>query len=299
VVIDTDGQEGEALVAEFQAKRGAFHTLTIRSGSGRGHHYYFLHPGYRVTTVAHTSIKIDIKGDGGFCVLPPTLHKSGERYGTVAGDRPAALPEGLLEFIAEKAAAKSGKAKGGPGVPGAGSRVLGANEGSLSGLGVNISTRLFDGPPPSVEEMRARLTLLKERGFFANRDGIVNDDAGSIVDIGWRECGMALKAAYGDEGFDLWAEIHRDDEARAHAPKQYDSFHVEAEARDVTIGTVIKASNGCGFIAGSVVDPSAFSDVAGEGVSINDFRAYMPMHLYIYMPTREMWPAISVDARRQ
>ena len=33
------------------------------------------------------------------------------------------------------------------------------------------------------------------------------------------------------------------------------------------------------------------------GVSLVDFRAYMPMHSYIFTPTREMWPASSVNAR--
>ena len=35
----------------------------------------------------------------------------------------------------------------------------------------------------------------------------------------------------------------------------------------------------------------------GEGVSLDDFRAYMPAHSYIYTPTRELWPASSVNAR--
>jgi hypothetical protein len=34
-----------------------------------------------------------------------------------------------------------------------------------------------------------------------------------------------------------------------------------------------------------------------EGVSLDDFLAYMPSHTYIFMPTREMWPAKSVNAR--
>jgi hypothetical protein len=34
-----------------------------------------------------------------------------------------------------------------------------------------------------------------------------------------------------------------------------------------------------------------------NGVSLDDFYAYMPMHGYIYAPAREMWPASSVDAR--
>jgi hypothetical protein len=34
-----------------------------------------------------------------------------------------------------------------------------------------------------------------------------------------------------------------------------------------------------------------------EGVSIDDFHAYMPTHSYIFAPSREMWPAASVNAR--
>lgn len=34
-----------------------------------------------------------------------------------------------------------------------------------------------------------------------------------------------------------------------------------------------------------------------EGVSLEDFHAYMPAHSYIFMPSREMWPASSVNSR--
>ena len=36
---------------------------------------------------------------------------------------------------------------------------------------------------------------------------------------------------------------------------------------------------------------------ADTGVSVDDFRAYMPTHSYIFAPTREMWPSSSVNAR--
>ena len=36
---------------------------------------------------------------------------------------------------------------------------------------------------------------------------------------------------------------------------------------------------------------------ASQGVSIDDFYAYMPSHTYIYAPTGEMWPASSIKAR--
>jgi hypothetical protein len=34
-----------------------------------------------------------------------------------------------------------------------------------------------------------------------------------------------------------------------------------------------------------------------QGISLDDFYAYMPMHKYIYGPSREMWPADSINAR--
>jgi hypothetical protein len=33
-----------------------------------------------------------------------------------------------------------------------------------------------------------------------------------------------------------------------------------------------------------------------EGIRREDFIAYLPMHNYIYMPTREPWPGSSVNA---
>jgi hypothetical protein len=56
--------------------------------------------------------------------------------------------------------------------------------------------------------------------------------------------------------------------------------------------------------------PAQFDDLVGrldatgeqpigpdQGVSLGDFYAYMPTHNYIFTPSREMWPAASVNAR--
>jgi hypothetical protein len=43
-----------------------------------------------------------------------------------------------------------------------------------------------------------------------------------------------------------------------------------------------------------VPDPNAPND---SGVELTDFYAYMPTHTYIFVPTRAMWPASSVNAR--
>ena len=36
---------------------------------------------------------------------------------------------------------------------------------------------------------------------------------------------------------------------------------------------------------------------AEDGVSLDDFYAYMPLHKYLFTPSRELWPSSSVNAR--
>jgi hypothetical protein len=59
-------------------------------------------------------------------------------------------------------------------------------------------------------------------------------------------------------------------------------------------GRVNQATGGGGGDDGAGTDDEP-ADAAG--VSLDDFRAYMPSHAYIFVPTREMWPAASVNAR--
>ena len=39
----------------------------------------------------------------------------------------------------------------------------------------------------------------------------------------------------------------------------------------------------------------ADDDDDGDGITIEDFYAYLPQHCYLFVPTRELWPASSVD----
>lgn len=48
---------------------------------------------------------------------------------------------------------------------------------------------------------------------------------------------------------------------------------------------------------GVVVDaPVPAANAATSGIGLDDFRAYLPQHAYIFIPTREVWPAAGVDA---
>jgi hypothetical protein len=46
-----------------------------------------------------------------------------------------------------------------------------------------------------------------------------------------------------------------------------------------------------------IVDLKEVRSTANDGVTRDDFLAYMPMHNYIYIPTRDLWPGASVNAR--
>jgi Bifunctional DNA primase/polymerase, N-terminal/Primase C terminal 1 (PriCT-1) len=100
VVIDIDDLEaGRAL-----EQRGALSpTLTARSGSGGGHMVYALPEGVTLgNSTGELPAGIHVRGAGGYIVVAPSFHKSGNRYQWV-GIRPIApIPGALLDLIQPK-----------------------------------------------------------------------------------------------------------------------------------------------------------------------------------------------------
>lgn len=54
-------------------------TVISKTGGG-GWHYYYKHPGFEVKNSTRIRELTDIRGDGGYIVAPPSLHKSGNNY---------------------------------------------------------------------------------------------------------------------------------------------------------------------------------------------------------------------------
>ena len=54
-------------------------TVIVKTGGG-GFHYYYKHPKTPVKNAVRIRDKTDIRGDGGYVIAPPSLHKSGNRY---------------------------------------------------------------------------------------------------------------------------------------------------------------------------------------------------------------------------
>jgi hypothetical protein len=78
---DVDGPEGEATLAEWEAKLGPLpRTATVRSGrADRGRHLIFWHPA-EVVLKPFKRGGLELFTRGGQTVAPPSLHYSGNRY---------------------------------------------------------------------------------------------------------------------------------------------------------------------------------------------------------------------------
>ena len=74
MVLDVDGPDGEASI------RGRELPPTPAVKTGKGWHYYFRHPGGEIGNKAGMLPGLDLRGNGGYVVLPPSVHPSGNAY---------------------------------------------------------------------------------------------------------------------------------------------------------------------------------------------------------------------------
>lgn len=102
VVLDIDPQHGgDASLECLERRYGSLPaTIEVTTGGG-GRHLYFAHPGGLTRNRTGLAQGIDLRGDGGYIVAPPSVHPSGRPYAWVAGRAPdevelAALPRWIL-----------------------------------------------------------------------------------------------------------------------------------------------------------------------------------------------------------
>jgi hypothetical protein len=109
IVLDIDPKHGgdgslERLERSFEPLPETVEAVT----GGGGRHFYFAHPGGLVRNRAGLAQGIDLRGDGGYIVVPPSIHPSGHPYVWVVGRSPeeigvAALPRWLLRASGARA----------------------------------------------------------------------------------------------------------------------------------------------------------------------------------------------------
>jgi hypothetical protein len=101
-VLDIDSDEGEAALRQLEEQHGSL-PATIEAITGRGRHIYFALNGHGPikNSVKQIAPGLDIRGDGGYVIAPPSLHESGRAYSwSVDGaDNLSEPPAWLLERI--------------------------------------------------------------------------------------------------------------------------------------------------------------------------------------------------------
>ena len=79
-VLDVDGSDGERELRELEAKYGPL-PATVEAITARGRHLYFNWPSQPVRNSAgKVGAGLDIRGDGGYVLAPPSVHPSGRLY---------------------------------------------------------------------------------------------------------------------------------------------------------------------------------------------------------------------------
>jgi len=109
LVVDSDAPDA--------LKRGV--PLTPIAETSRGRHYYFQLPDKKIRSVTGIAEGLDLKGEGGYVVSPPSVHPSGTRYQWIIpprgldplGPEPAPPPAWLLELISKRRAKSRAKSR--------------------------------------------------------------------------------------------------------------------------------------------------------------------------------------------
>ncbi len=103
-VLDFDGEEGQSLLNRLEREHGPLPPTVSALTPGGGIHLLFHHPGIPVATRKHALPGLDIRGDGGFIVVHPSVHKNGRRYEWDADAHPedvaiAPVPQWVLDLV--------------------------------------------------------------------------------------------------------------------------------------------------------------------------------------------------------
>jgi len=102
LVIDVDLPDGPETLARLESAHGRLPaTCEQRTGSG-GRQLLFAHPGQPVGNRTRVQPGIDVRGDGGYIVVPPSIHATGERYRWTHRATPAPAPGWLLQLLSRQ-----------------------------------------------------------------------------------------------------------------------------------------------------------------------------------------------------
>jgi hypothetical protein len=104
-VIDIDGIDAETELHKLEAEHGLL-PPSVEVITARGRHVYFQWPACAIrNSASKIAPGVDVRGQGGFVLCPPSIHPSGRRYewSVDTGNSLAAAPQWLLDKLAPRA----------------------------------------------------------------------------------------------------------------------------------------------------------------------------------------------------
>ncbi|HEY4738904.1 MAG TPA: bifunctional DNA primase/polymerase [Xanthobacteraceae bacterium] len=103
-VVDIDGLDAEAELRNLELEHSKLPT-TVEAITPRGRHIYFKMPDVPVcNSISKIAPSIDVRGDNGYVLTPPSIHPSGRPYwwSVDSHDKFAAAPEWLVAKITDR-----------------------------------------------------------------------------------------------------------------------------------------------------------------------------------------------------
>lgn len=80
-VLDVDGAEGSVSLTQLESELGELPLTREAITGGGGRHLFFSMPGDRaIGNRVNLRPGLDVRGDGGYVVVPPSIHPSGKAY---------------------------------------------------------------------------------------------------------------------------------------------------------------------------------------------------------------------------
>jgi hypothetical protein len=104
-ICDIDGDGGEGSLARLEAQHGSL-PRTRQVITRRGRHLWFRYIGPIQSSAGRIAPGIDVRCDGGYAIVPPSLHPSGGAYtwSVDSADELAAAPEWLVTLARKRPA---------------------------------------------------------------------------------------------------------------------------------------------------------------------------------------------------
>lgn len=100
-VLDVDGEDGEASLVSLEQQYGPLpSTVEVITANGR-HLYFEMAPKSTLANSVKKIAGIDVRGDNGYVIAPPSVHKTGKRYAwsVDCGETISSTPKWLLDII--------------------------------------------------------------------------------------------------------------------------------------------------------------------------------------------------------